>query len=516
MDSFPLPSLVAALAATILLATFLYNLFRNKEVKPKIPQPGLAWPIIGHFHLLAGNDRMPHKVLGDLADKYGPLFQMRLGAHQVLVVSDSQTAKQCLNANDKALAGRPKAIASEHIGYNYANFGLGSNTPFWRDVRKVVVLELLSNRRVEALRRFRESGAKTFIQDIYRTWARDKINESNVVKLDMKEWFGKLIIDSMLHLLFGHRYEEVGGWVKAVFRRNFELLGMSLMADYLPWLRWLDIGGYEKAIKENTKEMDRVMEDWLQQHKKNTNMKPEGEEDFMGALLSQIGNNEDILNGFDCDTVVKATCSALLAASTDTTSTTLTWALSLILNSDNVLEKIRSELDSNVRTERHVNESDLNNLTYLQAVVKETLRLYPPGPLLMPHESVDDCVIDGYPVTKGTRILINASKIHRDPKFWSNPDAFKPERFLTEYKEIDMRGNNFELIPFGSGRRICPGISLALQSVQLGLAAIIHGFDIKKASDEPIDMTEANGLAVGKATPLQVFLSPRLPSHLYL
>nr|GMD75287.1 cytochrome P450 CYP82D47-like [Ipomoea batatas] len=486
MDYFPLPSLVAALAATILLATFLYNLFRNKEVSPKIPQPGPAWPIIGHFHLLAGNDRMPHKVLGDLADKYGPLFRMKMGAHQVLVVSDSQTAKECLNANDRALAGRPKAIASEHIGYNYANFGLGSNTPFWRDIRKVVVLELLSNRRVEALRRFRESGAKTFVQDIYRTWARDKNNESNVVELDMKEW------------------------------RNFELLGMSLMADYLPWLRWLDIGGYEKAIKENTKEMDRVMEDWLQEHKKNTNMKPQGEEDFMGALLSQIGSNKDILNGFDADTVVKATCSALLAASTDTTSTTLTWALSLILNSENVLEKIRSELDNNVGKERHVNESDLSNLTYLQAVVKETLRLYPPGPLLMPHESVDDCVINGYHVVKGTRILINASRIHRDPKFWSNPDAFKPERFLMEYKEIDMRGNNFDLIPFGSGRRICPGVSLALQSVQLGLAAIIHGFDIKKASDEPIDMTEANGLAVGKATPLHVFLAPRLPSHLYL
>ncbi|XP_031097381.1 cytochrome P450 CYP82D47-like [Ipomoea triloba] len=511
-----LSSLVAAFATTFVLVTFLYKLLRHKEVSPKIPEPGFAWPIIGHFHLLAGNDRVPHKVLGDLADKYGPLFQMKMGAHQVLVVSDSQTARQCLNANDRALAGRPKAIASEHIGYNYANFGLGSNTPFWRDVRKVVVLELLSNRRVEALRRFRESEAKTFVQDIYRTWARDKINESNVVKLDMKEWFGKLIIDSMLHLLFGHRYEEVGGWVKEVFRRNFELLGMFIVGDYLPWLRWLDIGGYEKAIKENTKEMDRVMEDWLQEHKRNRNSKSKEEEDFMDALLSQFVSNTDILNGFDADTVVKATCTAILAASTDTTSATLTWALSLILNNDNILEKIQGELDNNVGRERHVNESDLSNLIYLQAVIKETLRLYPPGPLLMPHESTEDCMINDYRIMKGTRIWINASKIHRDSSFWSDPNAFKPERFLTKYKEIDFRGNNFELIPFSSGRRMCPGMSLALQSVQLGLANVIHGFDIKRVSDELIDMTEAFGLSVSKATPLQVLLTPRLPSHLYL
>nr|GLL33630.1 cytochrome P450 CYP82D47-like [Ipomoea trifida] len=137
---FTLSSLVAAFATTFVL----YKLLRHKEVSPKIPEPGFAWPIIGHFHLLAGNDRVPHKVLGDLADKY----RMKMGAHQVLVVSDSQTAKECLNANDRALAGRPKSIASEHIGYNYANFGMGSNTQFWREIRKVVVLELLSNRRV--------------------------------------------------------------------------------------------------------------------------------------------------------------------------------------------------------------------------------------------------------------------------------------------------------------------------------------------------------------------------------
>lgn len=200
----------------------------------------------------------------------------------------------------------------------------------------------------------------------------------------------------------------------------------------------------------------------------------------------------------------------------DTTIITLTWALSLVLNNYNVLENIRAELDIQVTKERHVNRSDLNNLTYLQAVVKETLRLYPPAPLLLPHEAIEGCEINGYDIQKGTRILVNVSKIHRDPDFWSNPNVFRPERFLmSEHKEIDVKGNHFELIPFGSGRRMCAGVSLALQVVELALASVIHGFDLKRIRDEVIDMTESSGISNTKATPLYALLSPRLPSHLY-
>nr|GMD79015.1 cytochrome P450 CYP82D47-like [Ipomoea batatas] len=177
--------------------------------------------------------------------------------------------------------------------------------------------------------------------------------------------------------------------------------------------------------------------------------------------------------------------------------TTLTWALSLVLNNYSVLKNIQVELDIYVGKERRVNQFDLNKLTYLRAVVKETLRLYPPAPLLLPHESTDDCVVNGYNIRK-------------------DPNTFRPERFLmNEHKEIDVRGNHFELIPFGSGRRICPGVSLSLQVVELSLASLIHGFDLKRISDELIDMTESAGIVNVKATPLYVFLSPSLPSHLY-
>nr|GMD28546.1 cytochrome P450 CYP82D47-like [Ipomoea batatas] len=233
--------------------------------------------------------------------------------------------------------------------------------------------------------------------------------------------------------------------------------------------------------------MDDVVDCWLQEHRRKLNTKPKEEEDFLDALISHYDSHKEIPNGYDADTAIKATCTGVLSAAIDTTTTTLIWALCLVLNNGDVLGKIRNELDNHVGRERHVNESDLNNLTYIQAVVKETLRLYPPGPLLVPHEAIEDCVVDGYHISKGTRLLVNVAKIQRDPKFWSDPDAFKPERFLMEHKDVDVRG----------------------------LASVIHSFDIRRSLDEKIDMTEAAGLSVTKATPLEALLTPRLPLHLY-
>nr|GMD80214.1 cytochrome P450 CYP82D47-like [Ipomoea batatas] len=512
MDS----SLISIVAAAFLLLPLLYKLFCNKDVSRKPPEAGGAWPIIGHLHLLAAPEAT-FKILRDMAKKYGPIFQIRLGPNPVLVVSDSRVAKECFTTNDKALASRPKSLSIEIMGYNYANFGFAPYGPYWRHVRKVVMLELLSKRRLEMLGRVRESGVKSFMGNIYGSWKRDKIgsSEDDVVMLDMKEWFPKLVMDIMIRMLFGLGYHDGGSQASETISRFFELMDVTPVGEFVPWLRWLDIGGHEKAIRETAKDMDGVMEAWLQEHKRKRSSKPKEEEDFMDALLSHFDADNDIPKDFDPDTIVKATCMAVLGAATDTTALTLTWALSLILNNPSTLEKIRGELDIHVGKERQVEESDINNLIYLQALVKETLRLYPPGPLLLPHECIEDCTVDGYHVTKGTRLLVNVSMIHRDPEFWSDPDAFRPERFLEEHKEVDVRGNHFNLIPFGGGRRICPGISLGLQSVQLALANLVHGFDVKKISEKPIDMTEAPGLSNVKATPLNVFLSPRLPSHLY-
>lgn len=205
----------------------------------------------------------------------------------------------------------------------------------------------------------------------------------------------------------------------------------------------------------------------------------------------------------------------LILAGSDTTTTTLSWALSLLLNNREVLNKAIHELDTQIGSEKIVEISDLKKLEYLQSIIKETLRLYPAAPLNVPHESLEDCTVGGYHVPTGTRLLTNISKLQRDPSLYPNPLEFCPERFLTTHKDVDIKGQHFELIPFGAGRRMCPGLSFGLQVMQLTLATLLHGFDIVTSDGEHVDMLEQIGLTNIKASPLQVILTPRLSGHIY-
>ncbi|KAF5962005.1 hypothetical protein HYC85_003214 [Camellia sinensis] len=193
----------------------------------------------------------------------------------------------------------------------------------------------------------------------------------------------------------------------------------------------------------------------------------------------------------------------------------LTWALSLLMNNRHVLKIVQEELDIHVSKERQVDESDISKLVYLQAVIKETLRLYPAAPLSGPREFTQDCTIGGYHVYKGTRLILNTWKLQRDPNIWSEPCEFKPERFLTTHKDVDVNGQHFELIPFGAGRRVCPGIAFGIQMLHLVLARLLHGFEILPASNALVDMSESAGLTNMKATPLEVLVKPRLSHNLY-
>lgn len=206
---------------------------------------------------------------------------------------------------------------------------------------------------------------------------------------------------------------------------------------------------------------------------------------------------------------------SLILAGTDTTTSTLTWALCLLLNNREVLNKAVHELDTQIGREKLVMESDLNKLEYLQAIIKETMRLCPTLPLNVPHESIEDCTIGGYHVPAGTRLLTNISKLQRDPFIYSNPLEFRPERFLTTHKNVDLKGQHFELIPFGAGRRMCPGISFGLKVMQITLANLLHGFDIVTQDGRAADMGEQSGLTNIKASPLQVIITPRLATHVY-
>ncbi|MED6182740.1 hypothetical protein PIB30_031491 [Stylosanthes scabra] len=222
-------------------------------------------------------------------------------------------------------------------------------------------------------------------------------------------------------------------------------------------------------MKKTAKELDEFMQTWLDEHKRSNRNHGE-DRDYMDKLISNIDHGS---HGHDVDTIIKATCVTLILAGTDTKTGTLTWALALLLNNRHALNKVVHELDTQVGKNRTVEETDLKNLVYLQAVVKETLRLYPPVVLNVPHESMKDCV------------------------------------------DIDLRGQHFELIPFGSGRRMCPGMSFGLHIVHLALANVLHAFDIVTADGKPVDMVERVGLTNAKANPLEVILTPRLSAEAY-
>ena len=199
----------------------------------------------------------------------------------------------------------------------------------------------------------------------------------------------------------------------------------------------------------------------------------------------------------------------LLVAGIDTSSTTLEWAMSLLLNHPTAMERVRAEIDANVGQGRLLDEQDLPNLHYLQNVISETLRLYPPVPLLVPREASEDCVVGNYDVPQGAMLLVNAWAIHRDPKVWVNPTKFMPERFE------GWGGDGYRLIPFGAGRRGCPGVALANRVIGLALGTLIQSFEWERIGEEEVDMTEYLGLTMLKVKPLEAMCKVRepMPQH---
>lgn len=543
MDLLPLSSynIATTLVINVALLVFLYFLTwilkkyvsrrkfgaAGERTIRRAPLAAGAWPIIGHLHLLGGS---AHVTLGAMADKHGPIFMIKLGIHNVLVVSDSTSAKECFTINDKVFATRPKSVAVEVMGYNYAMFPLTQYGPYWREVRKIAVVELLSGRRLEILREIRVSEVRSSMKDMEEFWFKISTDQagssSNMVKMEMSQWFGNLIQNIVVKMIAGKRYspeeEEAIRFQKTV-RKFFELLGAFTVSDAIPYLRWLDLGGHEKEMKAVAKDMDEILQGWLLEHKRKKNSSEvlttykRDQQDFMDVIISIVEDDlaGDRFPGFDPDTTIKANSLALIIAASDTSSVSLTWALSLLLNHPQAMEKAQQELDLHVGRERRVEESDVKNLVYLQAIIKESMRTYPAVPLAVPHESMEDCVVGGYHIPKGTRLLPNIWKIQHDDRVWQDPYEFRPERFLTSHKDIDLRGQDFDLIPFGSGRRMCPGMSFALQTMQLTLASLIQGFEVAKPSDEAIDMTVNFGLTVMKATPLEILFRPRLSPDLY-
>ncbi|KAI7745243.1 hypothetical protein M8C21_010627 [Ambrosia artemisiifolia] len=514
---------VLSLPILLLFYVIFISQTRSKSKEGAPPEVCGRWPIIGHLHILGGGNKLLYRTLGSMADKYGPAFSIRLGANRAFVVSSWEVAKECFTVNDLALASRPKMAAVKHMCYNYAMFGLGPYTPYWREMRKIVTIELLSNRRIEMLKHIRSLEITCGINELYGRW---KENSQGPLVVELTKWLEHTMLNIIMMMVAGKRYvgdgsdgDEAAKCHEAIID-FFRLCGLFVVSDAIPSLSWLDLQGYEKQMKKTGKDLDLVLGGWLEEHRQKRKLglerNKEDVKDFIDVMLSledegQLPNIEH-----DSNTIIKSTCLSMILGGSDTMAVTLTWAISLLLNHPDVLKKLQEELDNHVGKDRQVEEADIKNLVYLEAVIKETFRLYPAGPLLAPREAREECTIAGYKVKAGTRLIINVWKLQRDESVWSDPSKFQPERFIgVSHEHVEVSGQQFVLVPFGFGRRSCPGISFSLQVLRLTLARLVHSFDLGQPGGLPVDMTEGPGMTLPKKKPLAVLLTPRLPSSTY-
>ncbi|XP_052211435.1 cytochrome P450 CYP82D47-like isoform X2 [Diospyros lotus] len=522
-------------AGLLLLALYLHYYHRPKSAAAstkeylhkrqltRAPEPPGALPFIGHLHLMSGAVPVA-RILAAIADKYGGIFSLRLGSHQALVVSSWEFAKECFTTHDTIFASRPLLTLGKYMGYNQAMFALAPYGPYWRYVRKIVTLELFTAWRLEKLKHIRESEVDMCIKDLNFLDENDG-GRPSTIRVNMNEWFEHLTFNIISRTLAGKRFsagdtQSADNCFKEAIKRALYLSGIFVVSDAIPSLEWMDFGGHIRAMKQTGKEIDVALSRWLEEHKRKTvegggaTGKATDHQDFTDVMLSLLAEDTTI-SGFDRDTIIKSTLQILVMTGSESTAETLIWALSLLLNNRHALQAAQAELDVQVGRDRWVQESDITNLNYLQAVVKETLRLYPPGPLSGPRQALEDCQVGGYHVQKGTRLIVNLWKIQRDARIWSNPDEFQPERFLSNHANIGFRGQQFEYIPFSSGRRMCPGVTFGLQVVHLVLARLLHGFSMTTPEEKPVDMSEGLGLSLPKVQPVDVILTPRLSLEVY-
>jgi len=279
-----------------------------------------------------------------------------------------------------------------------------------------------------------------------------------------------------------------------VVREVARLSDASNPGDFVPVLRWIDFGGHEKNLERIQGKMDAFFRGLIDEHRRDKSN---------DSVIDHLVSLQESQPEYYTDEIIKGLIMAMILAGTDTSSVTMEWAMALLVNHPEVLKKARVELDTCVGQDRLIDESDLSKLNYLRCIILETLRLFPAAPLLVPHLPSSDCTIGGFVVPRDTILLVNAWAIHRDPKVWDDPSSFNPERFKNGEAEGHM------LMPFGMGRRACPGSSLAHRAVGLGLGSLIQCFEWERVSEEAVDLSEGQGLTMPKLEPLEVMCKAR-------
>ncbi|KAK2440983.1 hypothetical protein P8452_19944 [Trifolium repens] len=459
---------------------------KTKKTNSKLPPGPRKLPLIGNIHQVGA---LAHHSLAKLAQQYGPLMHMKLGELSCIVVSSQEMAIEVMKTHDLNFANRPPLLAPQIITYGYKGMTFSPHGSYWRQMRKICTMELLSQKRVESFRLQREEELANFVKDIILCEG-SSINLSEMLDsfsygLTSREAFGSKVKD------------------KERFRKLMKDLskiasGFSF-ADLYPSIGILPVlTGLRKKIEKLHCEIDKILQNIVRSHKeKNLEIKgmEETGEDLVDVLL-KLQNYGDLEHPLS-DIIVKATILDIFGAGGDTTFTTLEWAMSELIKNQHVMQKAQAEVRSVYNEKGHVDEISLHKLKYLRSVIKETLRLHTPLPLLLPRQCSEKCEINGYDIPAKSKVIVNAWSICRDSRYWINAEKFDPERFID--CSIDYKGADFQFIPFGAGRRTCPGISFGIANLEITLANLLFHFNWNMPNEDKaneLDMTESFGLTV--------------------
>ncbi|XP_050214608.1 cytochrome P450 81Q32-like [Mercurialis annua] len=477
-----------------------YLLKVNKNLPPS---PGLALPIIGHLYLFK---KPLHRTFAAISKKHGPILFLKFGSRPVVLVSSPEAAEECFTKNDVVFANRPKLLAGKHLGYDYTTLVWASYGDHWRNLRRIAAVELLSSNRIQMFYNIRLDEIRSLARSLFR----ESKDAGKFITVDVKSTVFEFTLNVLMRMIAGKRYyvqdtAELGDGkkFKEIVAETFLVSGSSNIGDFVPMLKWVGLTKIENRLQALQASRDTFMQDLIEEHKSVSSDDDSGSGKKCKTMIDVLLELQKQEPEYYTDEIIRGMMLVLLTAGSDTSSGTLEWALTLLVNNPEALIKAREEMDKNIGQSKLLEDSDIDNLPYLQGIINETLRMKPAAPLIPAHESSQECTLGGYKIPRGTMLLVNMFAVHNDPNLWEEPTKFKPERYLKE------DGLGYKLLPFGAGRRRCPGEGFALKNIGLALGTLVQCFEWERIGEELVDLTEGSGLSMPKAQPLIAKYRPR-------
>nr|DAD36120.1 TPA_asm: hypothetical protein HUJ06_006760 [Nelumbo nucifera] len=464
---------------------------KGTRAKP-IPGPR-GFPVFGSMNLMTG---LAHRRQAAAAEQCGAsrLMAFSLGETRVVVTCNPNIAKEILNSS--VFADRPVKESAYSLMFNRA-IGFAPYGVYWRTLRKIAATHLFCPKQINASEEQRFRIASQMVSMF--AGRKEEIRVRDILK--------RASLNNMMCSVFGRLYalesssEETDQLSKLV-EEGYQLLGKLNWSDHLPWLAGFDVQRIRFRCSKLVPQVNRFLNRILSEHRAQTR---DRNRDFVDVLLSLQGTEK--LSDPDMVAVLW-----MIFRGTDTVAVLMEWILARMVLHPDIQSKVHQELDEVVGKSRPVRESDIEAMVYLPAVVKEVLRLHPPGPLLSwSRLAITDTTVDAKHVPAGTTAMVNMWAITRDPQVWSEPSKFMPERFVSGEADVEfsIMGSDVRLAPFGAGRRSCPGKTLGLTTATFWVASLLHELEWVASDQNPIDLSEVLRLSCEMAKPLTVKVRPR-------